>query len=209
MWFLFLYALSFPFETKAQVFGEYQSARITEKGRVEATGYYTSSTFFFDDWSARWLNVLGLQAGIGISERFELRMRYDRQYAVEGEISDGFNMLGIAPKFAILKDKIAALLPLSMSFSDYGSGMWQLQPTVLVSLPMSKKVELNFTTKYFISLDEETEGGAMALNLGFAIGNIGEWAIRPETGLMFKPGDSGSFWNYGLGVSRTFGKSKL
>jgi hypothetical protein len=49
----------------------------------------------------------------------------------------------------------------------------------------------------------------MALNLGFAIGNIGEWAIRPETALIFKPGDSGSFWNYGLGVSRTFGKSKL
>jgi hypothetical protein len=204
---LLLYVLSFPFETKAQVFGEYQSARITEKGSVEITGSYTSSTLYYDDWSSRLLNVLGLQTGIGMGERFELRLRYDRHYYHKGEISNGFNLIGIAPKYSLLKDKISALLPLSMSFSENAS-MWQLQPSVLISLPVSKKLELNFTTRYFISLDEEAEGGGIFLNLGFAVGNIGEWAIRPETGLSFKPGDSGSIWNYGMGASRTFGKVK-
>jgi hypothetical protein len=67
---------------------------------------------------------------------------------------------------------------------------------------------LTFTPKYFISIDNEYEGGFISLNLGLAIGMLGEWAIRPETGLMFKPGEKGSFWNYGLGASRTFGKLK-
>lgn len=69
---LLLYVLSFPFETRAQIFGEYQSARITEKGSVEVTGSYTSSTLYYDDWSFRLLNVLGLQTGIGMSKNFNL-----------------------------------------------------------------------------------------------------------------------------------------
>jgi hypothetical protein len=193
---------------KAQIYGEYQSARVLGKGRVEATGYYTSATINYNGDSQRIFNFLGLQTGIGLGERFDLRIRYDRLYYVDSEIGEGSNLVSLAPKYSLLKDKISAILPIFLMFSEYGSGNWQLQPALLFSLPMSEKVELTFTPKYFISIDDEYEGGIISLNLGLAIGKLGEWAIRPETGLMFKPGEEGSFWNYGLGASRTFGKVK-
>jgi hypothetical protein len=205
---LFINLILLSFEANAQIYGEYQSARVLGKGRVEATVYYTTATINYNGDSRRVFNFLGLQSGIGLSERLELRIRYDRLYFVDGEIDEGSNLVFLAPKYSLLKDRISATLPIFLMFSEGGSGNWQLQPALLFSLPMSEKLELTFTPKYFISIDDEYEGGFISFNLGFAIGRLGEWAIRPETGLMFKPGEEGSFWNYGLGASRTFGKLK-
>lgn len=191
----------------AQVFAEYQSARSVGRGNVELTGNYTSVSISYDGESAKVFNVFALQTGLGLGENFEIRIRYDR-LDFDGEDSGGYNLISFGPKFSTKNGRFAALLPFASTSSE-GENYWQVNPTLMVSLPITEKVDVTITPKYIITLEDgsKIEDGLMAFNLGVGIEFLEKWIARPEVGLMFMPGENGNFFNFGLGVSRKLGKN--
>lgn len=194
--------------SEAQVFAEYQSARSIGKGNTEITGHYTSVSISYDGESAKVFNVFGIQSGLGFGENFEIRVRYDR-LNFDGEGSGGYNLISFGPKFSTKNGRFAALLPFASTSSD-GESLWQVNPTLMFSLPITEKFEVTLTPKYVITLEEgsKIDDGLMAFNLGFGIEFLEKWMARPEGGLMFMPGEDGNFFNFGLGVSRKLGKNE-
>ena len=48
----------------------------------------------------------------------------------------------------------------------------------------------------------------VAVNVGASLSNdLKKWAIIPEYGILFVPGESGFFGQFSLGFSRAFGKN--
>jgi len=190
------------------IFGEYQSAKMVGKGKIEATAHYTGVNLSYDGESQFIFNNLGLQTGLGLGDRFELRVRYDRLWFKDYGIGDGINFISFGPKIGTKNDRIAFLLPFSAGFGDGVESNWQFNPSVFFTVPLGVNTNLTFTPKYLISLEEENEfsDNFLALNLGAGIGFMKNWVARPEIGLMFVPGEKGSFFNFGLGASWIFGK---
>jgi hypothetical protein len=194
----------------AQIFGEYQSANLVGKGKTEVTAQFNGVRLGYDGESDFVFNVLAFQAGFGLGDKFELRLRYDRLWYNESGIGDGFNAVTIAPKFGTNSGKFAFLLPISTLFDSGGEGNWLLSPTVLFTLPLGENVKFTFAPKYIISLEEYSEisDSLLSLNVGFGIDVLDSWIARPEIGISFIPSEEGNFFNYGIGVSRILGKSK-
>lgn len=197
-------------QAQAQIFGEYQNAGLLGKGKIEASTHFTGVSTSYGGESAYTFNGLGLQAGFGLGERFELRTRYERLWFDGLGIGDGgFNNLTLAPKLGKEEGRFAFMLPIVMAFAE-GDQSFQIHPTVLVSILRLEKMNLTFSPKYLISLDEGSEfsDSFLALNLGAGIGFSEQWVLRPELGLMFLPGEEGTFFNFGLGISRRMGNPK-
>lgn len=82
-----------------------------------------------------------------------------------------------------------------------------MHPTRLLTLPVvENKIGPTLSPKYLIKLCEGCQSW-VAANIEFAISkDVTRWAIRPEYGLLFDPGESGRFSHFSLGFSLGFGK---
>jgi hypothetical protein len=190
------------------IFGEYQSAQMVGKGKIEATAHYTGVNLSYEGESLFAFNNLGIQTGLGLGERFELRVRYDRLWFKDYGIGDGISFISVGPKIGTKNNKIAFHLPFSAALEEGAGTYWFFNPAVLFTVPLTANTNLTFTPKYLISLQEGDafEENSLGLNLGAGIGFMENWVARPEIGLMFVPGEKGSFFNFGLGASWIFGK---
>jgi len=109
-------------------------------------------------------------------------------------------VIGLGPKFSLIKDRLAAYAPIGFAVSDLST--FQFQPTLLFTVPVaSKKFDFNPSTKYLMTFCEGCED-FLALNLGIAVSNdIAKWAFRVEYGFLFNPGESGSYRQLSFGFS--------
>ena len=79
------------------------------------------------------------------------------------------------------------------------SETWEIQPTLLFSIPVNEKIEFNPSTKIILPFSDRD--ATYAFNAGFAFwfDNI---AIRPEFGIMKSFEDpEGTFYHYGVGFT--------
>jgi hypothetical protein len=152
----------------------------------------------------RTLNDLGFQLGMGLANGVELRVRYGRLWFREELIGEGFSYFVFTPKFRVVKDRLALLLPVSFSAEKHLERKWVFAPDLIYGMPMGQQVDLNVASSYLVSFDRD-DSQLVSFNVGVAIRNLGNWVLRPETGILFNPGESGKFWSLGLGVSRIFG----
>lgn len=192
----------------APVFSELQSARTAGKNRVELTPSFSAVSFSdFEDLAFPFpvQYHAGVQAAYGITSKIDLRVRYEYIWMdMEDLGEDGISVIGIGPKFGILKDRIAFSLPVGGAIGLENS--WQLHPTLLFTIPAVKdKFDITIAPKYLLTLNERSNG-MPAANLGFAISNnLNRWAIRPEYGILFSPLD-GPYNHFSLGFSVNLGK---
>ncbi len=81
------------------------------------------------------------------------------------------------------------------------SDTWQIHPTLLLTLPISKYIEFNPSAKVLIPFKSEGET-LVAFNLGIGIStNLERWAICPESGFLYNPGESGHFMHLSIGFT--------
>jgi len=181
------------------VFSELQSARTVGKNRIELTPSFSSVSSTDGGKTEGVQNEYGLQLAYGISSKVDLRFRY--------VYIDGVSVVGIGPKFSLLKNKIAFSLPIGTALGANAGNTWELHPTLLFTVPAIKdKLDINLSPKYLMTLCKACEDLA-AVNLGLSFSNnLNKWAIRPEYGLLFNPGESGHFSQFSIGFSTTFGK---
>jgi hypothetical protein len=188
----------------AAPFSDFQSARTLGPGEVEATPSYSHVRFRDDGESEKVQDEFGFQFAAGLSERAELRAKYFAVRVSDDDDSQTVSVLAVGPKFSLVEDRVALYTPIGFGF---GSGIetsetFQLQPTLLFTLPVSENFELNPSAKAQIWLNEDDADNLLSFNLGAGISNdLSRWALRPEVGLLVNPGEDGSFLHFGLGLS--------
>ncbi|MBN7803198.1 sterol desaturase family protein [Algoriphagus aestuariicola] len=172
------------------VFSDLQSARLVGKGQVEVTPYYTSTGMESESDGA---NHVGANFAVGLSPKVDLRGRLEANWIKEGSTD---YIIGMGPKASLMENRIAAFLPIGYATN---SEVFQLQPTMLFTLPFAKeKLEATLAPKYLISLCEDCESNfATNFGLGFSP-NFDRWAVRAEYGRMFAEDGVGQF---SLGIS--------
>ncbi len=174
----------------APVFSEGQSARLVGEGNYEITTSYTTMEV---------QRHYGFQAAYGISERLDLRFRYEHVDGSEFEFSDevfdiNANVASIGLKYRLLEDLVAFYLPVGCVFGDDITevGIWQFHPTLLMRVPFSRYFEFNPAAKVLIPIGAGDADIYFAMNYGFGLSsNLEKWALRPEAGFLI--GREGGF----------------
>jgi hypothetical protein len=198
------------------VFSELQGARTVGKNNIEVTPsgslvYYENKDkeYIGDKNRQKAQNQLGVQVAYGITPKFDLRFRYERIWIAK-ESQYNFRAVGIAPKYSIWKDHIAASLMIGKGMGE-GIGiseLWQLHPTMLFTIPLLKdKIDLNLSPKYLTSFELNTPGD-LAFNMGLSISNnVSKWSLKPEFGLLMYSTSKDIYSHVSLGLSYKFGKN--
>lgn len=195
------------YQSCAPVFSELQSARTVGKNRVELTPSYTSASITDEGETGGVQNELGIQAAIGLTPKFDLRLRYEYIWPKGDGFGDGVSVIGFGPKISLLENKIALSLLGGTAFGGDIEDAWEFQPSLLFTLPaVENKLDITLAPKYIFTFCEECEDFA-AINLGLAFSSdLSKWAIRPEYGLLYDIGEAGHVGQFSIGISKTFGK---
>ena len=183
----------------APVFSDLQSAKLVGKGNFETTPNFTTTSWTANGETDHIQNHFGFQLGYGLSNRVDLRARYEFIGGDKDVADVKLNVFGIGPKISLLKDRIAAYVPIGFAFGGDVEGIdeIELQPTLLFTIPVGENVEINPSVKGII-------GGEFyyAVNLGLGLSSdLKKYVIRPEYGLFFNPGESGHYGQFSVGAT--------
>ena len=175
----------------------YESARMLKKGETEILGSFDQTIISNDGESESTNNNIGFRVGYGISEKVNLKLRYLR---INSRDAEDFNYLTLAPKFQIKENKIAFTTPIGLGFND-GESTWFTSPRLILTHPFSEKFDLSFSSKIDVIFEEDTDS-TVGLSLGAGFGkDKNKFSVHPEIGLLFNPGESGTFWSFGVGMN--------
>jgi hypothetical protein len=170
-------------------FSDLQSAKMLGKGNYEVTPGYSAYLAEDEGDMNKIQDHFLVQGGYGLSNFLDLRLRYEHASAtlMEGD-SVTANILAFGPKMRLAKNWLALYVPIGFAFGgdvESSSESWQLHPTLLMTLPIGKFMELNPSAKLMIPLSgAEGLQTLYAFNLGLALStDVRKWAIRPEVGL--------------------------
>ena len=143
-WSLIVLSLALT-QSCAPVFSELQSARTVGENNFEVTPSGSLISFKRDGDEEQVQNHLGIQIAYGITPKFDIRLRYERLWLYgDGFFGYGYDVIGIAPKYSILKDRIAISVLLGTLLAEGGNEHWHLHPTMLFSIPLLEdKIDLN------------------------------------------------------------------
>ena len=65
----------------------------------------------------------------------------------------------------------------------------------------SEKFETTLASKMDFYFEEDAES-TLGFNFGFGLSkDLNKWAIRPEAGYLFNPGEEGGYWSFGIGFN--------
>ena len=209
----------------APVNNQYEKAGTLKKGNLELSGNVTGYSFTGGGEIAGSNNNIGFRAGYGITDRFDLKIRYERlmpgsgfdaEDFTDGDEIKGVNYFSIVPKFALVPGSLSLLVPLShysfkekIDSQETISSFNSIAPQLIYTWTNEKnKVDLSFGLKADGLFGSNGGGGVL---LGTTIGagfssDLNKWAIRPEIGASFLGG--GAFLSYGIGFQFIIPKNK-
>ena len=177
----------------------YESARMLPKGAVELKGSYSHVSERFEGESASINDGLGLGFGYGITDRINLKLRYERLFISDAD--EGVNFIAFGPKFALVPNRVAMMFPFGV-YSYEGESTWGVFPNLMGTFPAANN---KFEGTLGVRTDIFFEEGAdllIGLNAGFGISqDLDRWAIRPDFGLVLNPGEDGVILTFGVGFS--------
>ena len=178
----------------------FQDARLVGPGNVEVTP--NLSGLFISDFGETHHtgNQFGAQLIAGAAPRVDMGVAYARFEAADADA--GTNLVGFGPKVSLKTDRVALALPFGFAFGGgvETSESFVFQPTGLFTVPITDRVDFNPAAKLLIPFCDDCD-----LLVGFNVGvGIRPWnrvTIRPEIAFLFNPGESGTVWSTGVGVS--------
>jgi hypothetical protein len=187
-----LLALGFGVSACAPVF---QDARLVEPGRVQVTPSVSGAGFTGGGDSEYVATTFAAQIEAGVMDRLSLGAAYAR-FQARG--CGGLNTVAFGPKIGIVTDRVALAVPASFAFDV--SDSWEFHPMALFTLPIGERTDFNPSVRLLIPACEGCET-LLGINGGFGLRLRPDLTIRPETGILFNPGERGTVWTFGLGVS--------
>ena len=222
---IYLFSFFFFSCAFAPVNNQYEKAGTLKQGNIELSGSFTGYSAGGVGGTVSTNNNFGFRAGYGISDKVDLKFRYERLVPRDGFDSEdifdegnitGVNYFSITPKFALIPEKLALLVPLSQySFKEEIDGketngtMNSIAPQLIYTLTNTKnKSDFSFGLKADCLLNNNGGGGVL---LGTTVGaglssDLSKWAVRPEVGALFIGG--GAYLGYGLGLQFIISKNK-
>lgn len=181
----------------APIFSDFQTARVVTKGEWELTPVVAHLPRLGQ-------TNAGLQAARGLGSNVELRARYVRAFTrdlgdtrfVDFDNSD-ISTASLGLKFSLIDGRLAAHLPVDMIIATESGTVATLHPALIATVPLTAFAEVNSSVNVILP------PGLVSVNLGMGIGDLGNWTVRPEVGVMLNTG----FVSVGVGVARRFGGS--
>ena len=178
-----------------------QDARMVGKGNVRVTGFWSGLNDTGED-GEKVADEYGAMLGFGSSDRTEIQVRFERIAFADGD--DGYQFLSIGPKFGLVEDRLALLVPGGVYVGeDIG---WvetiQFQPALMGSLPVSRNFEFNTAARFILPLDPDL---FTWFNVGFGVGlssDLDRWAILPEVSysICLDEGEVDPIFSYGVAL---------
>ncbi|ANE50748.1 hypothetical protein [Flavisolibacter tropicus] len=206
-----------PLNNQFEKAGTLKEGNIELGGNISRYEYMPSLSEDLSPDEPSGFQSLGARIGIGLTDKADLKFRYERQVIAYSGEKSRMNFFSIVPKFAIKEKEFSFLIPFSVySLKDtydskpYTSNTFSIAPQLLYTFTSPKnKSDLTFGFKGEVEFGEETIipillfGGSVGA--GFS-SDLSKWAIRPEIGATF----IGGFldWSYGVGFQYTIPKRK-
>jgi hypothetical protein len=189
----------------------FENAKLLDKGEGKAQASYSSyygSIYDNEDKSnltktAHYNNNFGIALGYGISNNFNIGVRYERMAFVSNEIEifgndyntvdGGMNYIEVGNKIRIKDDKLAFGIPLSLYIME-GETFFSIDPRLYWTYRKSNKFETTLTPKVHLFFIDGV-AGMVGLTLGLGLSNnLDKWAFRPEFGY-------DGYFSFGFGVN--------
>ena len=190
----------------APVNSSYESARTLGKGNTELMGLYTRYAYAEDGETDKSNENYGFRIGHGVTDKFDIGFQYIFLNSASNEDGTNANYLSLAFKYSLLENIIAGSLPLGAYVYDGGESAsadatFFISPKLLFTYPVSDMFEASFASKIDFYFEEDYDP-MLGFNLGFGLSeDLNKWAIRPETGYIFEPGESSGYWSFGVGFN--------
>jgi hypothetical protein len=199
----------------------YDTAKPLGKGNTEVMGSYSYYTGSGTSLSSNY----GFRAGIGISERTDLKIRYEHlgglpvQFVDEDLFYSKGDYISFIPKFTLRNNHMAISTPVSLyllklgaevggsSESESVDPLFSIGPNFMYTWDLNpNKIDLTggVRTEVFIG-----DGAAAFLGFSASAGfssNLSKWAIRPEIGFLFGSSFGGGILNLGIGTQFYFNR---
>jgi len=183
-------------------FSELQDARLIGPGKIEITPHCSMVSGVSKSGNHPYSNQYGLQFALGAGASTDMRFRIER-IDFKGMGSHGLTVFGFGPKFSLKKNRLAALLPIGFAFGKNIKILCttQVHPGVVSTIPLGDRVDLNLSAKAIIPVTHP-DNMMLAVNLGPGIRVMKPGLVlRPETGLLWRPGAASALLHLSLGVS--------
>ena len=181
----------------------FTDARMLKARQVEVTPSINPGFVSTNGETAHVWNDYGLRAQVGLTDRINVGVGYNRtQLDIENPDSYGFNTVAFGPKFSLMPDRLAVAVPVSVFLAEElnADERWQLHPTVLMTVPVSERVDFNPAVRLLIPVCDQCET-SIAFHAGFGFRTGRHLILRPEAVAIVNPGDDGVSWTFGLGAS--------
>ena len=119
----------------APINNQYEKAGTLKEGNAEFSGSVTGYGIAGAGGSLSTNNNFGFRAGYGLTDKFDIKLRYEHLITTksfEEEFADGevkgTNYFSLVPKFSLVQNKLALLVPLShYSFKEEIDGKWRVK----------------------------------------------------------------------------------
>jgi hypothetical protein len=185
-------------------YSSYQSARIVERGRQQATiGLSHSSIPDKKDPGASWWTFDG-------DMRFGIARRVDGSFrlSVFHNVPDGWGgaQVSMDLRGGIIEDRLAVALPFSVNMGDFHFYTLRFQPGLIGTIPLGERFEITGAARAHLYL-RVMELTAVGCNIGLGMTTpSGEWTIRPELGWLVFGGTNSdvTYFQYGMGIEHNF-----
>ncbi len=151
-------------------------------------------------------SMLGLGFDFGVSKKINVKLRYHQSFkeTILGEV----RLVSIIPKVALVQEKIAATLPVTILLSE-GSAIWAVSPGLQFS-DRTDNLELTLGVRSDIPLSRlEPDGVFLSATIGAGFSrDFDRWAIRPEVGLLLLTNGGSPVITIGLSANFTLHAGK-
>lgn len=179
----------------------FSDARLVGRGQTELTASLTPTGASVMGDSRHLMNDFRVQGMHGLTDRLDLGVGYARLQMTRG--GTGAHAIGFGPKLSVVPDRVAVAVRTGFLFGDEVpfAESWHLDPTLLFTVPLTDRVDLNPSVRFLIPFCEDCET-LLGFNVGVGISpGSRRLKLRPEIGLLFSPRESGVVWTMGLGLS--------
>lgn len=168
-------------------------------------------------------NNFGFRVGYGISDKVDIKFRYERLKPtndLDYENSNSVNYFSLIPKFALIPDKFSLLIPISHysanaetdprgEIIEEAYSFSSVSPHLIYTITNVKNT-IDFTPGLKADIILAGDGGGVlfgaTLGAGFST-DLNKWAIRPEIGAL-SIGGGGAFISYGIGLQMMINKRR-
>ena len=201
----------FSCTTIAPITNQYEKAGTLKKGNVELAGNFTSYSVAGGGGSESVNNNFGLRAGYGVSDKVDIKFRYERLKPSEAIEENGntVSYFSVIPKIALVPNKLSLLIPFShySTKAEKGSGYDEdydfnsIAPQLIYTLTNKKNTaDVSFGLKADYLFSDGSGGVLFGATIGGGFSSdLNKWAIRPEVGIL-SIGGGASFFSYGIGA---------